>query len=470
MNGLSAFAVLAPQLAVACGLVGLLAAGLGRGRAPSTELRGLAAAALLAAASLVPAAASYGALFGWDGPARLWQPLFFLGALAPVALLPAADELPLALVLGSALGMSLLAAGRDLFVLFLGLELMSLPAYLLVYASRRTRVSLEAALKYLFAGGAAAALYLLGMAATYAATGSFSLSAGAPAIGLALMASAALFKIGAFPLHFWLPDVYQAASPELAGFLSTSMKAAGVLLLMRLLAAGAGSPALAGALPIVAACTMTLGNVLALRQTSLQRLLAYSSIAHAGYLLLGVSAWAALGRTAAGAAAVYVYLLSYLAMNTGAFAALRLGGLSAVSDLRGLGRRAPRLAAALALMLVSLAGVPPTAGFLAKLLVFWDAVKAGLIGVVVVAALNSLVGLSYYFKLIRAMYFEDVWEGAEPPAHTPLPEPPPAAAAGDEPPALGRAGGLLLLACAVPTIAIGVCPWIADWVEYFLTR
>lgn len=448
-----------PQLALAGSVVGMLAVGVGPRRSPVAELRALAVAALAAAAWLASGTAAAGNLVAWDGLGRSWLPLFCLGAMPLVLLLPAVDELPLALVLGSVLGMSLLAVARNLLLLFLGLELMSLPAYILVFSLRRTRASLEAAIKYFFAGGAAGALFLLGLAAAYAATGSLSLTtvvgAGAPAV--ALMGTAALFKIGAFPLHFWLPDVYEAASPELTGFLSTSMKAAGVLLLMRLLSLGLpGSPFLA-ALPAVAACTMTVGNLLALKQTSLQRLLAYSSIAHAGYLLLGVSAWSSLGARPGGAAAVYVYLAAYLAMNTGAFAVLKLANLRSVEDLRGLSRREPVLAGFLALMLVSLAGLPPTSGFLAKLLVFWDAVKAGEIGLVVVAAVNSLIGLAYYSRLLRTMYFEESWETD-------------AVESGAPPTVPSIPGRIVLWACAVPTLVLGLCPWVAPWAAELLAR
>ena len=469
-----ALAQVFPQLALAGSLVGVLAFGAWPKRAPVAELRALAVAALAAAAFLVPQMTAGGELVGWDGWARSWQLLFFAGALPLVLLLPAADEVPVALVLGSVLGMSLLAVARNFLVLFVGLELMSLPAYVLVFSLRRSRVSLEAALKYFFAGGAAGALFLLGMAAAYAASGSLALaplSGPSAGLALALMGAAALFKIGVFPLHFWLPDVYEASVPELTGFLSTSMKAAGFLLLMRLLSLGGfmleDRASLIAVLPAAAAMTMTLGNLLALRQTSLQRLLAYSSVAHAGYLLMGVSAWSQLGARPEAASSVYFYLAAYLAMNTGAFAVLKLSGLRTVAELRGFARREPVLAAFLALMLVSLGGLPPTAGFLAKLFVFWDAVKAGEIGLVLVAGVNSLIGLAYYFRLIRAAYLEDPWEEGAPPVHLPLPE--------QDAPDLGEDAALpsipgraVLWACGAATLLLGVCPWAAAWAAELL--
>lgn len=457
---------LLPQTALAGSLVGILALGAFR-RTPAFTLRGLTLAALGLALTYVPEA-SGSQWIVWDGATRLWTALFLAGAMPLAALLPAEDEVPFALVLAAVLGMTLIAVSRNLLGIFLGLELMSLPAYLLVYSLRKTPASLEAAVKYFFAGGTAAALFLLGLAVAYATRGTLDLSAaGASGLALALMGAAALFKLGAFPLHFWLPDVYEAARPELAGFLSTAMKAAAVLLLMRLVSTAPGSH-FAQALPVVAAATMTVGNLLALRQTSLPRLLAYSSISHAGYLLLGVAAWAAQGGRWEAAGAVLFYLFAYLAMNTGVFAALRQGGLVATSDLKGLSQRHPALAVGMTVMLVSLAGLPPTAGFLAKLLVFWEAVKAGLTPWVVVAALNSIVGLAYYFRLVRMAWFET---SDPPPSPRAVPEGADVLAlASLRAPRAGLAGDVVLWACALPTLALGLMPQAAAWLGELLWR
>ena len=438
-------AMLAPQIALGGTLVGLLFLGAAR-VASSSALRWIGVAALACALAVLPEA--------WDGPARLWNVLFFVGAIPLLAVLPDADEVPVVLILATVLGMSLIAVSRTTVGLFLGLELMSLPAYLMVYTLRRTPASLEAAVKYFFAGGTAGALFVLGAALAYSATGSLEIegAAGAAAtLGLALMAAAALFKMGVVPLHFWLPDAYEAARPELVGFLSTSMKAAAVLLLLRVLAAAAPASPVLDALPALAALTMTVGNLLAFRQNSLQRLLAYSSISHAGYLLLGVAAWSRLGASATGMSSVYFYLAAYLAMNTGAFLVLRFAGLSDVKQLKGYASLHPGTAAFFAVMLVSLAGLPPTAGFLAKLFVFWDAVKAGLIGLVVVAALNTLLGLAYYFRLVRTMYFEEP-EGRAPESQT------------------GALSTVLLWACAIPTVLFGLLPGAAEFLKEALAR
>ncbi|MBI3548047.1 MAG: NADH-quinone oxidoreductase subunit N [Elusimicrobia bacterium] len=409
---------------MATSLVGVVALGLGR----SSERRWAEVARLVAAASV-----AFGAglllrewkpwsteLVRWDAAAHAWALLFFLGTFPLLLLMRADSELPIALVLGAALGMTILACANHLFVLFLGLEVMSLATYLLVAGRRREKAALEAAIKYFFSGAIAAAVYLFGLSIYYAGTGSMQLVAlnSAPVsagLGVTLMACAALFKIGAVPMHFWLPDVYEAASPELVGFMSTAVKSAGVLLLLRLgvLSAASHPDALASALPWVAGATMTVGNLLALRQERLQRLLAYSSVSHVGYILAGVWAWLRLGTSMEGMAAVYFYLAAYLFMNTGAFLFLKLSGVTEVAQLRGLSSRAPALSAFFVLMILSLAAIPPTAGFLAKFYVLWDVLRAGGTVLAVAVALNSVIGIAYYFRLIKALLLEDGGGAAE---------------------------------------------------------
>lgn len=397
-----------------------------------------------------------------DGLASLWQVLFLLAAVPLALLMPLAGELSAALVAAALLGMALLASANHLVLFFLALELMSLPSYLLVYHLRRDRRSLEAALKYFFAGSVGSALFLFGASIFYSLTGTLSmdpLGVNSPRLelALALMGAGALFKLGAAPLHFWLPDVYEASEPELVGFFSTGVKAAALLFLLRvlsLLPPSAGG--LSSWLPAISVVTMTLGNLLALRQTSLQRLLAYSSIAHVGYLLLGVWAWAA-GRPAEGPApvpaVVFVYAAAYLFMSSGAFAALRLGGLKDRRQLAGFASRRPALAAFLTLMLLSLASVPPTAGFLAKFLVFWEALKAGGAWLAAIAAANSIVGLGYYFGLIRDLYLSPAGE-----------------ATAADPGPLEIRGSALALACAVPTLVLGLWPGALKLAQDWLAR
>lgn len=431
-----------PSAALAAGVVGSLGLGF-LTRRPAALLRAVAVASLGAALLLLQGGGDGGGLAPLvvsDATGRAWQFVVLLGAL-PLALWLDSDDARAALFLGSTLGMLLLAGAANLLMLFVALEFMSLPAYLLVVRSRGPESRrLEAAMKYFFAGGVAGATFLLGMALWYASTRSLGPSAtlvgaGAQA-GLALMAAAALFKIGAVPLHFWLPDVYEASDPEVAGFFSTAMKAAGVFLLMRLCQLAQGAAFVAW-LPAVGALTAVVGAVMALRQERLARLLAYSSVAHAGLLILGVGAWAARGYAPEGASALLFYLAAYAFMSNGAFAFLRSSGLVLRAQLAGYARRSPALAAAFAVLLFSLAGIPPTGGFFAKLLVLWQAVQAGQLGPAGWAALSALVSLAVYLGLVRSMYFD------EPVGDVPAP---------------GRGVGLVV-ALAAAAALLGLAPW-----------
>lgn len=443
---------LCAPLVLAAGLGATLLAALGLDvRRSARVARGVLLLSIAASlAVLAPQGAQPGALLRQDGPAVLWQLLFLLAAVPLAALMPLSSELPAALLGATLVGMTLLAAANHLVLFFLGLELMSLPSYLLLYRLGRDRRALEAAIKYFFAGSVGSALFLFGVSIFYSLTGTLAmdpLGITSPRLelALALMGAGALFKLGAAPLHFWLPDVYEAGEPTLVGFFSTGVKSAALLFLFRVLnlvplAAGG----LASWLPSVSVATMTVGNLLALRQTSLQRLLAYSSVAHVGYLLLGVWAWNALRPINGGgpaSASVFVYMAATLFMSTGAFLALRLGGLRERKQLAGLASRRPWLAAFLTLMLLSLASIPPTGGFLAKFLVFWDAIKAGGVWLAAIAAANSVVGLGYYFALIRDLY---------------LSEPGPDTAKDYAPLEWGPKA--LVLACAAPTLVLGLWP------------
>jgi NADH:ubiquinone oxidoreductase subunit 2 (subunit N) len=253
------------------------------------------------------------------------------------------------------------------------------------------------------------------------------------------MAAAALFKIGAVPLHWWLPDVYEASAPEVAGFLSTSMKAAATLFLIRVIQI-APDPMFAAVLPWLGAVTALIGALLALRQERLQRLLAYSSLSHAGLLILGVGAWAKLGGDPQALACLLFYLGAYALMSNGAFLFLRATGLKTRAELRGFAGRSAGPAAAFAVLLFALGGVPPTGGFVAKLLIFWQAVRAGSFGPASLAAVASVVSLGYYLGLVRDMYFEAP-EGAAAPE-----------------PADGRASGFVVLVCALAALLLGAAP------------
>ncbi|MBI3297402.1 MAG: hypothetical protein HYZ75_04520 [Elusimicrobia bacterium] len=450
------FAAARPAVAHAAALVALSLAALAGPRGPGQAPRVLAALGCLLAlqcAAFSPDAA--GALFALDGTARLWSGLFALAGLLFLAARGPLTARSAALLAGSLCGMSLLASADNLFALFLGLELMSLPVYLLLHGLRPDHRSLEGALKYFFAGALAAGLFLFGMAAYYTGTGSFALgpapeASPAAALGVALMAAAALFKLGAFPFMFWLPDAYEAAEAELAAFMATAVKAAGALLLMRVLSLGAGRVE-SLAIPALAVLTMTFGNLLALRQRDLQRLLAWSSVAHAGYLVAAIWAWRRLGGTPAAAATVYLYLALYLASSGGAFLALKAAGVRRRDDLAGLGQRAPLAATTLVVLLLALGGVPPTGGFLAKFFVLWDLWRAGAPGLAAAVALNSLIGLGYYVGLVKALALDPAPETPRGPGSCPR-------------------WGLraAVLACAAGVLLSGVMPGLRDGIEGLL--
>ena len=326
-----------------------------------------------------------------------------------------------ALLLLSTAGMSVIAAATDLMVLFVGLEVLSMPLYVLVGLKRGQAESNEAGLKYFLLGAFASAFLLYGIALTYGAGGSTALSAVAAGLaadsspGLLALAGLGLilvgfgFKVALVPFHAWTPDVYQGAPTSVTAFMSVGAKAAGFAALGRALAIAfpglltEWSPLLA----ILATLTMTLGNVGALRQTDLKRLLAYSSVAHAGYLLVGLAA-----ANEAGLASVLFYLLAYSFMNVGAFAVVIAaeqagGGDVTVESVAGLAARKPGLAAGMAVALLSLAGMPPLAGFMGKFYLFRAAVEADLIWLAVVGVINSVISVYFYLKVIVAMYLRE---------------------------------------------------------------
>ncbi|MBI4060078.1 MAG: hypothetical protein HY403_01475, partial [Elusimicrobia bacterium] len=324
--------------------------------------------------------------------------------------------------------------------LFIALEFMSLPAYLLVARSRPGSRGLEAAIKYFFAGGAAGALFMLGLAMYYADTRGLAASTLLSPLGqagAALMASAALFKLGAFPLNWWLPDAYEASAPEVSGFLSTAMKSAAVLFLMRL-CEWAPQARFAALLPAIGALTALAGSIMALRQERLQRLFAYSSISNAGLLIIGVGAWAVSGRPAEGVSALVFFLGAYAFMSNGTFAFIRCSGLETRTQLKGRGLAMPVAAAAFTILLFALGGIPPTGGFIAKLLLLWRAVDASLLWPAAAAALSALISLAYYLGMTRELWFEAP-EGPAPEAGS---------------------GAPLVVACAAGALLLGAAPWL----------
>ena len=414
MNSAALFLRLIPMgsgISLFCGVLGVAFVGISK-KISAGLIRTLGLLSLAAAAAFVfaqPANGVISSLLNADAMTKAWCGVFYAGALPFLLAGTWTDEVSVLLLLGSLLGMTFLAFSANLLMLFISLELLSLPVYLLVALTpAQGRPSWEAAIKYFFAGSVSAAFFLLGLACHYSATGGFAFSGNGSFLdqtAFSLMALAALFKIGAVPWHFWLPDVYEASEPMLSGFLSTSVKAAGVFLLMRLVEYSQAS--FVSLLPAIGALTMVFAALAALNQQRLQRLLAYSSLGHAGVLVLGVGAWALLGATEKGALPIFFYLFSYVFMSNGAFFFLELTGVSQWSDLRGLGKKRPVLAFCFAALALSLAGIPPTAGFLAKFLIFWQAFKAGLYVPLIAASLATLAALAYYLRIVREMYFEE---------------------------------------------------------------
>jgi len=361
------------------------------------------------------------------------------------------------LMLFAIIGVIVMAAATDLMVMFIGLEIMSMAVYVLAGILRNDLRSNEASLKYFLLGAFASALLLYGIAMLYAMTGSTTLaeiSAAlarpgiAPGDHLVMVLGAGLvliglgFKIAAVPFHLWAPDVYEGAPSSVTAFMATAVKAGGFAALLRT-AVVAFEPLhgdLEGVLWASAAVTMTVGNLIALRQTSLKRMLAYSSIAHTGYLLMGVVA----GTDAAGSAVLF-YLAGYGAMNMVAFGvmiAVASGPRSAekISDYAGLSQTQPWLAAAMTVSMLSLTGIPPLVGFVGKLYLFQTAMQAGLFGLVILACFNSVVSAAYYLGVVRTMYFE-----APPSAENALPR------------ASGYASVVVAVA-TVLTVLLGVVP------------
>jgi NADH-quinone oxidoreductase subunit N len=327
-----------------------------------------------------------------------------------------------ALLLCATLGMILMAAANDLIVIFLGLELMSLSLYVLVGFRRSLLESNEAALKYFLLGAFASGFFLYGIALLYGATGTTNLAtmagflASSPLhpnplllVGGLLLLSGILFKVAAVPFHMWTPDAYEGAPTSVTAFMSVGAKAAAFAALLRfgLRALGGVPVEWVPVLSAIAMLTMTVGNVTALLQTNLKRMLAYSSIAHAGYVLVAVTA----GGTE-GASAALFYLAVYSFMNLGAFGALTLLGRGTqekvlIADLAGLGFRQPLLGLALTVFMISLGGIPPTAGFLGKVYVFGSALRAGLMPLVIVGVLNSVVSVFYYLRVTVSLYMRE---------------------------------------------------------------
>jgi NADH-quinone oxidoreductase subunit N len=332
-----------------------------------------------------------------------------------------------ALLLFACSGMSLMAASADLIVTFLGIEILSIATYILAGFKRNDARSNESSLKYFLLGSFATAILLYGIALIYGGTGSTSyqeirelaLLQGSiqttTLIGLGLLLVGFGFKVALVPFHSWVPDVYEGAPTPVTAFMAVGPKAAGFAALMRILIQA--FPFLvhdwSAILWLLSILTMTLGNVVAVRQTNIKRMLAYSAIAHAGYILVGIVA----GIDAGGFSAVLFYLVIYTVMNLLAFSVvLSFSGQGDLhvylADYAGLARKAPFAAAVLSLALISLAGIPLTGGFMGKLYLFSAVVQRGYIGLAIIGVLNSVVSVFYYFRIMIYMYMKEPGEAA----------------------------------------------------------
>lgn len=321
------------------------------------------------------------------------------------------------LILFATVGTGLMSSAVELVLIFIALEISSISSYVLAGFRRHEAASSEASLKYFLLGSFATAFFLYGVALMFGATGSTNINIisrqlqAAPAVLLVYVAVALMFvglgfKVAAAPFHIWTPDVYEGAPAPIVGFLSTAPKAAAFAVLLRVLFA-VNAPGRFWLIWVSAAFSMTLGNVGALVQNNVKRLLAYSSIAHAGYMLVAFAAAPDLGTSA-----VMFYTASYAAMNVGAFAVVSHFANAGeryvtLEDYEGLGRTSPLLAATLTIFLLSLIGIPMTGGFFAKFYVFSAAMKAHLIWLTLIGVINSAIGAYYYLRIIVVMYMRE---------------------------------------------------------------
>jgi NADH-quinone oxidoreductase subunit N len=411
-----------PELVVASGAVLLMLWGAAGGRPRAVRGVGvlILTAALWSVLAIGPAGEGVGAMYVRDGLTVVLQATALLAALAAAALGGSYIERAAysagefyALILIVALGAMVMAASRDLIMVFLGLETLSIPLYVLAAFARDDRRSQEAGMKYFLLGAFSTAFFLYGMALVFGASGSTALGAVAIAppsvllhIGGGLLLVGLGFKAAIVPFHAWAPDVYEGAPLPVTAYMAVIAKVGAFAALLRV------APAIAGAsreewvtvIGVLSGLTMVLGNFAALLQTSLKRLLAYSSIAHAGFMLIGVAV-----DTPPGAGAVAFYLIAYAFMTLGAFGVvlmLERGGQEAdqIGDLTGLAWRSPALAAAMAVFMVSLAGLPPTAGFVAKFYVFAAALDAGQTALAVIGVLTSVVSAYFYLRVAYTMF------------------------------------------------------------------
>jgi NADH-quinone oxidoreductase subunit N len=427
---LSAFTAVAPELLLAIGAMALLMLGAFRGERVANVADGVAIAILVAAALLVARLpdgrpAALGGSFVIDDFARFLKILAIAGAAVTILMsfdyakrqMRPSFEYPVVILL-SVTGMLMLISAADLIALYLGLELMSLCLYVLASFERDQVRASEAGLKYFVLGALSSGMLLYGASLIYGFTGTVNFAGIAAAagqggiglvFGLVFLFAGLCFKVSAVPFHMWTPDVYEGAPTPVTAFFAAAPKVAAIAVFVR--AAVGAFPTIAvqwqQILVFVAIASMVLGAFAAIGQRNIKRLMAYSSIGHMGYALVGLAA-----GTAEGVQGIVVYMTIYVAMTLGTFAcilAMRRGNVMVeeIADLKGLARTKPAMAFFLAMLLFSMAGVPPLAGFFAKFYVFLAAIKAGLYTLAVIGVLASVVGCYYYLMIIKVMYFDE---------------------------------------------------------------
>jgi len=419
-----------PELILAIGAMALLMLGVGRGEGGTVTVGVLSIVLLIAAGAallLGPAGkvAVFHGSFVLDGYARFLKILALTGS--AVAILMSTEflgstgrqkfEYPI-LILLSTTGMMALISAADLIALYLGMELMSLSLYVIAAIDRDNVRSTEAGLKYFVLGALSSGMLLYGCSLIYGFTGTVSFAGIAKAagqggigltFGLVFLFVGFCFKISTVPFHMWTPDVYEGAPTPVTAFFAAAPKVAGIAVFVR-----ASVVAFPGILTqwqqivvFVSIASMALGSFAAIGQTNIKRLMAYSSIGNMGYALIGLSA-----GTSQGVQSVLVYMAIYVTMSLGTFAAIIAmrrpeGPVEKIADLAGLARTKPAMALFLGIMMFSLAGIPPLAGFFAKFYVFLAAIKAGLYALAVIGVVTSVVGAYYYLAIVKTMYFDD---------------------------------------------------------------
>jgi NADH-quinone oxidoreductase subunit N len=405
----------------------------------------------------------FGGMLRYDWLGFFFKMMFIFGAAATALFMMDHDTLgkrgeSYVLLVAATLGMNLMAASADLVMLYLAIETTSIPLYVLAGFMLSDERSTEAGFKYLLYGALTSTVMLYGFSLLFGFAGttnlyelaSLSLAGQLPAgvaLGLVVLIVVGLgFKVSIVPFHFWAPDVYMGAPTPVAGFLSTASKAAGFAVLARLfiVAFPEISYNWASILAVLAAITMTLGNLVALKQSNIKRLLAYSSVAHAGYAMIGVVSITELGVTS-----MVFYLLAYIVTNLAAFGIVmafgRITGSDEIKDYAGMSRRSPGLAFAMLVAFLSLAGMPPFGGFVAKVFVFAAAVQVNMVWLAVVGILNAIIGLYYYLTVLKVVYLYRM-DGENEEAHPiPLTRP--------------YAIGLVMLTLGIVLIGTIFAPW-----------